>query len=74
MKKARKPLRRELEYYEEEGVSLYLNGDPSTAKSIANACQLAEGGVYMRDYTEDETGKIACVSFDFIPVREDASF
>lgn len=74
MKKARKPLRRELEYYEEEGVSLYLNGDPSTAKSIAKACQLAEGGVYMRDYTEDETGKIACVSFDFIPVREDASF
>ena len=24
----------------------------------------------MRDYTEDETGKIACVSFDFISVGE----
>lgn len=74
MKKARKPLRRELEYYEEKGVSLYLNGSPSTAKSIAKACQLAEGGVYMRDYTEDETGKIACVSFDFISVGEDSRF
>ena len=27
---------------------------------------IAENGVYMRDYTEDEDGHIACVSFDLI--------
>ena len=26
----------------------------------------AGNGVYMRDYTEDEDGHIACVSFDLI--------
>ena len=52
--------------FREKGVSLYLNGEPSTPKKIAKACQIAEDGVYMRDYTEDEEGHIACVSFDFI--------
>lgn len=61
-----KALRKELEIYREKGVSLYLNGEPSTPKKIAKACQIAEDGVYMRDYTEDEEGHIACVSFDFI--------
>ena len=65
-KKSSKPLRRELELYRENGVSLYLNGAPSTPKKIAKACQIAENGVYMRDYTEDEDGHIACVSFDLI--------
>ena len=65
-KKSAKPLRRELELYRENGVSLYLNGAPSTPKKIAKACQIAEDGVYMRDYTEDEEGHIACVRFDFI--------
>ena len=37
-----------------------------TSKKIAKACQIAEDGVYMRDYTEDEEGHIACVSFDLI--------
>ena len=65
-KKSAKPLRRELELYRENGVSLYLNGAPSTPKKIAKACQIAENGVDMRDYTEDEDGHIACVSFDLI--------
>lgn len=65
-KKSAKPLRRELELYRENGVSIYLNGAPSTPKKIAKACQIAENGVYMRDYTEDEDGHIACVSFDLI--------
>lgn len=65
-KKSAKPLRRELELYRENGVSLYLNGAPSTPKKIAKACQIAENGVYMRDYTEDEDGHIACVGFDLI--------
>ena len=41
-KKSAKPLRRELELYRENGVSLYLNGAPSTPKKIAKACQIAE--------------------------------
>ena len=65
-KKSAKPLRRELELYRKNGVSLYLNGEPSTPKKIAKACQIAEDGGYMRDYTEDEKGHIACVSFDFV--------
>ena len=47
-----KALRKELEIYREKGVSLYLNGEPSTPKKIAKACQIAEDGVYMRDYTD----------------------
>ena len=65
-KKSAKTLRRELELYRENGVSLYLNGAPSTPKKIAKACQIAEDGVYMRDYTEDENGRIARVDFDRI--------
>ena len=65
-KKSAKPLRRELELYREKGISLYLDGSPSTPKKIAKACQIAENGGHMRDYTEDEEGHIACVSFDFI--------
>ena len=65
-KEIRKTPSKELELYRENGVSLYLNGAPSTPKKIAKACQIAENGVYMRDYTEDEDGHIACVSFDLI--------
>ena len=43
-----------------------MDGKPSTPKDIAKACLIAEGGGYMRDYTEDETGRIARVDFDLI--------
>lgn len=65
-KKLRKPLEKELKLYEEQGVVLYLDGEPSTPDHIAKACQIAEGGGYMRDYIEDEKGRIARVDFDFI--------
>lgn len=61
-----KPLKRELKAYRESGIALFLNGKPSTPKSIAMACTIAEGGGYMRDYTEDEKGHIAQVNFDFV--------
>ncbi len=32
---------------------------------LQKACQIADGGGYMRDYTEDENGHIARVDFDF---------
>lgn len=43
-----------------------MDGEPSTPKDIAKACLIAEGGGYMRDYTEDESGRIARVDFDRI--------
>ncbi len=52
--------------YEELGIALYLDGHPSDAGTIAKACQIADGGGYMRDYTEDEMGRIARVDFDFV--------
>ena len=61
-----KPLKRELKLYRSQGVALFLDGEPSTPKSIAKACTFAEGGGYMRDYTEDKPGHIACVNFDFV--------
>lgn len=60
------PLLEELETYRGEGIALYLNGRPSNPLNIARACTVAEGGGYMRDYTEDEKGHITKVSFDFI--------
>ena len=62
----RKPLEKELKSYREQGISLYLNGILSNPKTIAKACQIADGGGYMRDYTEDENGHIARVYFDFV--------
>ena len=56
----------ELNQYEELGIALYLEGLPSDARAIAKACQIAEGGGYMRDYVEDEKGRIARVDFDFV--------
>ena len=58
----RKPLERELKSYREQG----LDGTLSNPKTIAKACQIAEGGGYMRDYVEDEKGRIARVDFDFV--------
>ena len=59
-------LEEELAGYEKLGVCLYLEGLPSDARAIAKACQIADGGGYMRDYTEDEKGHIARVDFDFV--------
>ena len=66
-----KPLKDELKDYRKQGIRLFLNGDPSTPKDIAKACMIAEHGGYMRDYTEDENGKIAKVNFDFIKENQE---
>lgn len=65
-KKSIKPLKDELKEYQKMGIGLYLEGNPSTPKNIARACMIAEDGGYMRDYTEDEKGRIAKVNFDHI--------
>ena len=62
-------LKKELKSYRAQGVRLCLNGMPSTPKTIAKACMVAEDCGYMRDYTEDENGRIAEVNFNYIKIR-----
>lgn len=57
---------RRTEALQKSGIQLFMDGEPSTPKDIAKACLIAEGGGYMRDYTEDESGRIARVDFDRI--------
>ncbi len=65
-KRSRKMLRMELEQYEKYGVSLFLDGKRSTPKTIAKACHLADDGGYMRDYEENEEGRIVVIKFDYV--------
>lgn len=48
------------------GVTLYLNGRSTTPKRIEKAYKMAEEGGYMRDYIQDEDGKLQAVSFDLV--------
>lgn len=65
-KKSIEPLKKELKEFQKNGIHLFMDGRPETPKHIAKACMAAEDGGYMRDYTEDENGKIARVDFDRI--------
>lgn len=56
----------ELQDYEAQRIELYLNGRRSSSQAIARACNVAEGGGYMRDYTEDEKGRITQVNFELL--------
>lgn len=66
LEKRKKPLRQELESYEEQGVELWLDGQPGSAKGITHACRIAEEGDYMRDYVYDRKGVLRSLSFDFV--------
>lgn len=70
-KKEIKNLHQELKIYHREGIPLLLNGRRTTAKQIEKACQIAERGEYMRDYIQDDQGRLRGLSFDFI---EDTNF
>lgn len=59
-------LREELKYYEKQGISLWLNGRASTPREIEKAHRIAEDGVYMRDYVQNEKGEIEKLKFDFV--------
>ena len=69
-RKTGKPLKKELRDYQEAGVTLWLDGHPSTPKKIVKAHKLAENGVYMRDYVENEKGEIAMLKFDFVKTKK----
>ena len=59
-------LYRELEEYREMGIPLYLNGRESTPGRIARAYRIAEEGDYMRDYIQDEEGRVQGLAFDYV--------
>ena len=59
-------LTEELQYYEREGMQLYLNDLPSRACEIVNACILAEESNYMRDFISDDQEHITGVRFSCI--------
>lgn len=65
-KREKEQLRYELEAYSSQGIQLLLNGRKSTPKRIEKAYRIAEEGEYMRDYIQDEKGKIKGLSFDFV--------
>lgn len=64
--KERKALKRELDFYRKRGVNLYLEGRASSPGHIARACAVAENGTYMRDYSQDEKGRLKRIDFDFV--------
>lgn len=65
-KKETSTLRSELEGYRRQGVALWLDGQPSTPKSITKACKIAEEGTYMRDYIRNEEGEVERIQFDYV--------
>lgn len=68
-KEQRDSFRRELDEYAQSGISLWLNGRPSTPERICRAHRVAENVSYMRDYVRDDSGMITRLEFD--SVRED---
>ena len=59
-------LETELQTYQSCGISLLLEGRESSPESIAAACMVAERGTYMRDYIQDQNGKIERIYFNFV--------
>ena len=57
-------LYKELEGYQNAGLSLWLNGEPSTSYGIAN--YVREESDYMRDYRLDGNQKVCGIGFDRI--------
>lgn len=55
-------LYRELEEYQNAGLSLWLNGRPSTSYGIAN--YVREESDYMRDYRLDQNNEVCGIGFD----------
>jgi hypothetical protein len=58
----------ELFYYQQRGVRLSLNGKPSSPKGIIKAFR-SNWGNYMREYLEDEAGRIAMLNFRLVRQR-----
>ena len=53
----------ELQALEDQGVSIWLDGAPSSSREVSQAVAVREHNSYMRDYVFDE-GKISQLHFD----------
>lgn len=65
-KKEFSALRAELESYKKQGVELWLDGRLCTPRTITRAHMIAEEGSYMRDYVQNEDGKISSIHFHVV--------
>lgn len=65
-KKQMESLKEELKAYHDAGVTLWLDGHPSSPKEIAKACCLRENFSYMRDYIQNEQNEITDIAFDSV--------
>lgn len=55
----------ELQNFEQQGISVWLEGNPSSSADVMNAIRVREGISYMRDYVF-QSGELSEVRFDKI--------
>ncbi|MCC8028690.1 MAG: hypothetical protein LIO75_02635 [Lachnospiraceae bacterium] len=55
----------ELQNYEQQGISIWLEGSPSSSADVMKAIRVREGISYMRDYVF-HSGELSEVRFDKI--------
>ena len=65
-KKQKDDFRKELDAYQAQGISLWLDGEPSSPKEIWKAHKIAEDISYMRDYVPDSYGRLLRLEFDAV--------
>lgn len=64
-RKSRQPLLVELQNYERQGISIWLEGSPSTSDEVTKALCVREDISYMRDYVFRK-GELSELRFDKI--------
>ena len=65
-KEQKRRFRKELNAYAQIGVTLWLDGSPSTPREIEKAHRAAEQHTYMRDYVADSQGRLIRLEFETV--------
>ncbi len=60
----------ELQNYEQQGISIWLEGRPSSSAQVTETIKVREGISYMRDYVF-QSGELSQVRFDKIDPQEE---
>ena len=53
----------ELQSYEDQGISLWLEGEPSSSEAVTGVMTVKEANQYMREYVIDD-GVVSEIRFD----------
>ena len=53
----------ELQSYEDQGISIWLEGEPSNSETVTDVMTVKEANKYMRDYVIDD-GVVSEIRFD----------